>query len=263
MMYHLNSIVIAVVLLITVALVMEAGYRTGRRALASNTESTKTHVNAVQASLLGVLALLIGFTFSLALQRFDSRSEAVVAEANAIGTAYLRAQLLQTSTREATLDLWQEYVHLRVAEAAVDLARETQRQKLEAETARVLQSLWSTVRQTVHEDASVVPTGLYVQALNEAIDAYGRNDAELTRHVPEVILLLLYATFLMTAGVVGYGAGLGSHRPLIVTYVMMALLVTVAFIIVDLDRPRRGLIEVDRSSLIKLQDSIDRERGVP
>lgn len=260
MMYRLNSVVIAMVLLVTVALVLEVGYRAGRRKQPSSTESTKTHVNAIQASLLGVLALLFGFTFSLALQRFDSRSEALVGEANAIGTAYLRAQLLRASTREATMDLWQKYVDLRVAEAAVNLARESDRRKIETETDRILDSLWSAAKQTVQEDDSVVTTGLYVQALNEAIDAYGRNDAELSRHVPEVILLLLYATFLMTAGVVGYAAGIGSHRPLIVTYVLVALLVTLAFIIVDLDRPRRGLIEVDRSSLIALKDSIDAQR---
>lgn len=261
MMYGLNSIIIALVLLVTVALVLEMGYRAGRRKQSSSTETTKTHVNAIQASLLGVLALLIGFSFSLALQRFDSRNKAVVEEANAIGTAYSRAQLLQASTREATLELWQRYVHLRVEEAAVSLAREADRQKIEAETDRLVTSLWKAAAGTIHEDANVVPTGLYVQALNDAIDAYARNDAELSRHVPEVILLLLYATFLMTAGVVGYAAGIGSHRPLIVTYVLMTLLVTLAFIIVDLDRPRRGLIEVDRSSLTKVKDSIDAQQS--
>jgi hypothetical protein len=78
---------------------IEMSYRMGLRTRVSADEASKAHINTIAASLLGILALLLGFTFSLSLQPFDSRSAAVVDEANAIGTAYLRAQLLPASVR--------------------------------------------------------------------------------------------------------------------------------------------------------------------
>ena len=96
-MYNYSSVLIVAILFVFMVLAIEAGYRIGGRTQSLVNESTKTQINAIQASLLGILALLLGFTFSLSLQRFDSRSEAVVNEANAIGTTYLRAQLLPSA----------------------------------------------------------------------------------------------------------------------------------------------------------------------
>lgn len=88
----------------------EAGYRLGRGVGSrSDDEPYRSHINGLQASLLGVLALLLGFTLSLALQRFDHRSETVVEEANAIGTAYLRSQILTPALRdEVRNELWDQ-----------------------------------------------------------------------------------------------------------------------------------------------------------
>jgi hypothetical protein len=99
LLYSQDSFFISGFLLVSMAVAIEVGHRIGRMANTSASESSKAYVNSIQMSLLGVLALLIGFTFSLALHRFDSRSEAVVEEANAIGTTYLRAHLLPISIR--------------------------------------------------------------------------------------------------------------------------------------------------------------------
>ncbi|MDP1765389.1 MAG: hypothetical protein Q8K83_00665 [Methylotenera sp.] len=98
-MYNQSSILIALVLFIFMILAIEVGYRLGHKVKMRASESYKAHIDAAQTSLLGILALLIAFTFSIALQRFDSRSDAVVDEANAIGTAYLRTQLIPISVR--------------------------------------------------------------------------------------------------------------------------------------------------------------------
>jgi hypothetical protein len=101
-----------------------------------------------------------------------------------------------------------------------------------------------------------VTTGLYIQALNDMIDSCGSREAALNRHVPELVLLLLYGTFLMTGCVIGFTAGLSGHRTTYVTYAMVGLIVVLVFIIIDLDRPRRGLIRIDHSSLEELQKSV-------
>jgi hypothetical protein len=93
-LYDINSSLIACVLFISMVLAVELGYRVGLRKSHATNDAAEEHVNGIQASILGIPALLLGFTFSLSLQRFDTRSDAVVNERNAIGTAYLRAQLL-------------------------------------------------------------------------------------------------------------------------------------------------------------------------
>lgn len=254
-MYDQSSVLIAGVLFVSMALCIEVGYRAGCRGPAFS-EASKTQVNSIQAALLGLLALLIGFTFSLSLQRFDSRSEAVVEEANAIGTAYLRSQLLTESVRTPTRDALHRYIDLRVQAGGVTLADPASRQRLQAQTSGLLDELWQLARTAVAADARPVTTGLYVQSLNELIDAYGRRSAALDRHVPEVVLFLLYGTFLLTGTIVGYAAGLGGRRASFVTYVLVALVVTMVFIIIDLDRPRRGLIEVSQQSLVALKAEV-------
>lgn len=256
-MYGVNSLFIASVLFASMALAIEAGYQLGRGKQGAVSDSTKAHVNAIQASLLGILALLLGFTFSLALQRFDRRSEAVVAEANAIGTTYLRAQLLPKSVRGEAQQLLQNYIDFRIAAGGISLDHEAKRQAYLAKGKEILDATWGCALRAAEADNSPVTTGLFIQSLNELIDSFGRRDAELNRHVPEVIWLLLYGTFLITGGVIGYSAGISGHRPSSVTYILVALIVILVFIIVDLDRPRRGLIRVDQSSLTDLKTATD------
>lgn len=254
MLYAQSSVLIAAILFFGMLLLLELGYRIGR-SLQVHASGSKSQINAVQASVLGVLALLLGFTFSLALQRYDSRSEAVVDEANAIGTTYLRAQLLPTSLRWDTLALLRAYVDLRVESSSLNLVDAT-RETLAQQSEQLRQQLWARAQQAAEQDASPVRSGLFIQSLNDLIDAYGRRDAALSRHVPEVVLIVLFATFLMAGGILGYASGVDGHRPTVPSYLMVLVIVLLVFIIIDLDRPRRGLIAVNQKSLRDLQKSI-------
>jgi hypothetical protein len=256
-MYDQNSLLISGILFASLLIAIEVGYVLGRRNHSRVDESSRTHVGALQASLLGVLALLLGFTFSLSLQRFDNRSLAVVDEANAIGTSYLRAQLLPTAMRGDVQTLLRHYVDLRVQAGEISLDKEQQRDVIITETNKVLDELWGYARRAAEEDGRPMTAGLFIQSVNDLIDSYGRRDAALMRHVPELILFLLFGTFLLTGGVVGYAAGVGGHRPPFVAYILVILIVVLTFIIVDLDRPRRGLIRVSQSSLVNLGVAID------
>lgn len=256
-MYDINSVLIAAILFVSMALAIEAGYRIGRLFERDNNESSKAHVSAIQASLLGILALLLGFTFSLALQRYDSRSAAVVEEANAIGTAWLRAGLLPESVREQAREGMRDYLSLRIRSGSIALDQPAERGALLAEAAANQALLWEQATRAAAEEPNPVTTGLYIQALNEMIDAQGSREAALNRHVPELVLFLLYGTFLLTGGIVGFAAGVAGYRPSMASYFMVALIVLLVFIIIDLDRPRRGLIEVSQASLSDLQMTID------
>jgi hypothetical protein len=224
-------------------------------------DDTNGHINTIQTSTLGILALLLAFTFSLSLQRFESRSDAVVDEANAIGTAYLRAQLLPVARRGDVRRLLRDYVDVRVRAGAVATNEEDRLGELVGQATRIQDALWEHARRSAETDPNWVTSGLFVQALNDMIDSLGRRDAAIHRHVPEAVLLLLLGTFVMTVAIVGFGTGVVGQRPSWVSVVMVVLIVGLVLVILDLDRPRRGLIEVSEKNLLDLQRSMQNEAG--
>ena len=250
MMYQLSSLAIAASLFVSMLLAIELGYRLGRRK--SWPDAAIAQVSAVQAALLGLLALLLGFTFSLSLQRFDQRSAAVVAEANTIGTALLRTDLLPGDHGPRSRQVLADYIEQRIAAGRIELTRSDAREASTRHSAKLQQRLWAQAVLAAAEDPSPLRSGLYAQALNEMFDAQTSRHATLNRHVPELVLYLLYASFLLTGAILGLASGASRSRAPSATYVMVALIVVLVFTIIDLDRPRRGIIEVDQSTLLEL-----------
>jgi hypothetical protein len=262
-LYGTSTIVIAAVLLVAMVIIIEVGQRIGRAARERDSAPPKEHVSGIQAALLGMLALLLGFTLSLSLQRFDGRSAAVVEEANAIGTAYLRTDFLPLSVGEDAKRLLRSYTDLRIKAGAASSADDSIRSPVLQQANDELNALWLLARKAVAEDPDTVRTGLFVQALNDAIDSAAKREAALNRHVPEVVLLLMFGTFLMGALIVGYSSGLGGYRAFFATYVIVVLMVVLVFIIVDLDRPRRGLIQVSQAGMTELRKSMNEQAQKP
>ena len=234
---------------------MEIGVRRGRRKKGFATEAI-TQANAVLASLLGLLALLLAFTFSAALQRFDDPSQTVVAEANAIGTAYLRALLLPAGMRDEVRALLRQYLEVRIREGRIDFADAAARNMQLTQAARIDAQLWNLALRAASQDSGLVTTGLFIQSLNELIDASTTRQAALDRHVPEVVLFLLFATVVLTTTTLGYASGIAGHRVTLAAFVLVILIGVVVYLIIDLDRPRRGTIQVSQQTLLSLQKSI-------
>lgn len=258
-LYQQHSFAISFALLVLMGLAIEMGYRLGRsNMIRSNT--AKEQVNTIQSSLLGILALMLGFTFSMALSRFDSRSNAVVNEANAIGTAYLRTELLPEPNRNQAQQLLKDYLKLRVAAGILTLDNHDERDTLLKKATQLQEQIWREAIQVSIQAPNSATTGLFAQAINSVIDAYGVRIAELNRHVPELVLILLYGSFIITGGIIGYTAGIGRHRPAAASYIMVALVVVLMSMVVDLDRPRRGFIKVNQQSLIDLNESLNTDR---
>lgn len=252
-MYDKNSFLIAAILFVSMVAVIEIGSWLGLRRASSTVKSIRTQLNGLQGSLLGILALLLGFTFSQSLQRFDIRSAAVVDEANAIGTTYLRLDLLPGAQREASVELMREYIETRIQAGTISMDRHEERQQVIDRSIALQNDLWRIAPAAAQSSDRPATVNLYLQSLNEMIDANASRNAALGRHVPELVLFLLYGTFLLTGSLVGYASGVSGTRASRGTYVLVSLIVVLVFIIIDLDRPRRGLIEVDQSSLVELR----------
>ncbi len=256
-LYGYNSIVIVAILFIAMVLFNELGYRVGRFVQSRTDNEVKSLTGSIQASILGLLALLLGFTFSMSMQRYDNRSMALIDEANAIGTAILRIQLLPESFRGEADELFQEYVGLRVEIGQLDLTKIEERRQYNKKIANLQDKLWSLAILATEVDPRPVTTGVFVKSLNDVIDSQGKRNALLQMQVPEVVLLLLFIVFIASGGIMGYSAGLSGKR-MIGPIVLVSLLITlIVFIIIDLDRPKRGLIQVNQSVMVDLLNDMN------
>ncbi len=255
LLYDFSSAAITTALFALLILFNEVGFRVGRFVQDRTDEEIKTLTGAIQASILGLLALLLGFTFSMSMQRYDNRSQALIAEANAIGTVALRAQLLPAQYQPQASRLLQQYIAARIAISKIDLTRREQRARDSRQVTDLQNQLWSVAVQAAHDDPRPVTSGVFIAALNEMIDAQGRRNALLQMHVPEVVLLLLFIVFIASGGILGYSSGLSGRRVVAPTVMVSFLICLIVFIIIDLDRPKRGFIQVDQSSLLMLQQS--------
>jgi hypothetical protein len=135
-LYNYDSLLITGVLFLLIVLLNEVGFRIGRFVQHSTDSEVKTLTGSIQGSILGLLALLLGFTFSMSMQRFDGRSEALIAEANAIGTASLRVQLLPVQFQDEANALLARYVDMRIAIGKVDLSHALERKKIQSNDCR-------------------------------------------------------------------------------------------------------------------------------
>jgi hypothetical protein len=254
-LYGVSEWVIALGIIVFLLLTIELGYRMGDRVPSGLTESAKSPVLAISGAMFGLLALLLGFTFSMSLSRFDQRKQLVLQESNAIATAYLRAELLPEPEATAVAGLLHSYV-----DARLDFynLRENQAQFADVivRTQKLQDELWSHAGNVVRRGERPVTTGLFIEALNNVIDLHSARRAAMENHVPESVLVLLFLVATITALLVGYGCGLMKRRHFFSTTTMALLIALVIIVIVDLDRPRRGLILVGQDSMIRLRDSM-------
>jgi uncharacterized membrane protein len=252
-MYDHNSILIVAVLFVLILAAEEAGYRIGRHHQRKSDKDVKAQTNTLQASTLGLLALILGFAFSMALQTYTSRSEAVINEANAIGTALMRTHLLPPPYDSLTHMLLQQYLDLRLAVSNTDYVMVTEQEALADETEALQRTIWEHAVKAARIDPNPVTTGFFVTSLNDMIDAQSERNALLAMHVPEIILYLMFIVFIMSGALIGYGSGLGQRRTTLPAALLSFMICLVVFIIIDLDRPRRGIIKVDQQSMERLK----------
>lgn len=261
-MYDQSSILIASVLFLCMLLSVEMGFRIrSRRRKQAVAAEAITQANALLVSMLGLLALLLAFTFSAALQRYDDRSQAVVAEANAIGTTYLRAQLLPAVMQDEVQGLVRQYLDIRIQEGRVDFSDAEKQELLLRQSMLVRGQIWNHAVRAAEQDRGAIATALFIQSLNELIDASEARKAANSRHVPEIVIFLMFATVVISTTTLGFASGIAGHRITLAAFVLMMLIALVIYLIIDLDRPRRGAIQVSQESMLSLQQTIGDAQG--
>lgn len=236
---------------------IELGYRIGiwRHHLVPGERDQP--VGAMVASILGLLALVLGFTFSLAAARFEARRQVVLEEANAVGTTYLRARILPEPHRTAIEDRLREYVAVRLATPGHP---ERLTESL-AKSDQLQEEIWQHAIKLSEENPTSITVGLFVQSLNNLIDVGAKRVLIGVRsQIPWVIWFVLLALSIVSMASVGYQAGLTTTKrsPAMVALAMTFALVV--FLVADLDRAHQGLLRVSQQAMLDVQKSIQATR---
>lgn len=209
----------------------------------------------LQAGSLTLLGLIIGFSFSMAIARYDQRKTYEESEANAIGTEYVRAGLMPASDAAKVRELLGKYLQLRVV--FYKTGNHDELQLINADTNRLQQEMWSAVQ----APALAQPTplmALVVAGMNDVLNSQGYTQAEWLNRIPIGAWILMIAIAIGCNISVGYGRR--SSKLTSGLLIVLPLFVAVAlFLIADIDSPRRGLIHVSPENLISLQQSLPKQ----
>ncbi|MDP2305770.1 MAG: hypothetical protein Q8P18_07055 [Pseudomonadota bacterium] len=244
-------------LLVLLLVAAEVAARLGRRRTPPASPELRRLIDTVQAAVLALLGLLLAFTFSMAAERYETRRVLVLREANAIGTAWLRAGGLPDPTAGEERARLRAYVDVRLAFYAAGEDQE----RLDAAlwSAEDLQAaLWSTAMEEARRAPQAIPLGLLLASLNEVIDLHEERVTAMQAHVPGEILIMLMFVALIGIGSVGYSYGLAGHRHHAASAVLGLLVAGIVHVILGLDEPRAGLIAVSQQSMMDLRDTLDR-----
>lgn len=229
-------------------LAMEGGYRLGRWRHAQSAEEKEAPVGAMVGAVLALLAFMLAFTFGMAGSRFEARRQAVLDEANAVGTTYLRARLLPEPQRGESARLLREYVDVRL--------RAVRDGKLEESVARseeIHELLWAQATQAAEAKPTPI-TSTYIQALNQMIDLHAvRVQVGLRSRIPVTIWVGLFTLAVLGMGSVGYQAGLAATRRSPAMPALVLAFAAVMYLTADLDRPHEGLLVANQQALVDLQ----------
>jgi hypothetical protein len=206
--------------------------------------------NTVQAATLTLLGLIIGFSFSMATGRYDLRKTYEEAEANAIGTEYVRADVIPGAGAAQVKNLLKQYTDLRIRFYMA--SRWNGHVRVDAETAAVQAKMWSIVAAAAADKQTAV-MNLVMSGMNDVLNSQGYTQAAWWNRIPTGAWLLMFAIAIFCNGLLGYGARTVDPR----LFVLLPVVIGVAFfLIADIDSPRGGVIRVIPQNLISLRESL-------
>jgi hypothetical protein len=245
----LNAFLFAGAIFLGMYLCLEIGLRLGKRQLALDPDGARQGIGAIEGAVFALLGLLVAFTFSGAASRFDDRRHLIREEANAIGTAWLRLDLLPKKACSDLQELFRQYLDARLATYSKlpDLAAA----RAEFARSNALQNeIWATAVAACRESGSQAAHMLLLPALNDMIDITTTRSEATKMHPPLVIFGMLGLLALVAALFAGYGMAGAKSRNWIHVLGLIAVITMTIYVIVDMEYPRFGLINVKSSDQV-------------
>ncbi|MBP6557699.1 MAG: hypothetical protein KAX93_00495 [Flavobacterium sp.] len=244
-LYQTSTYLIVIALFILMLITHKLGHLLKQSHIKKNKITANEGLGPIEGSLLGLLALLLSFTFGMSASRYDERRQVMIEEANDIGTAVLRCDLYPDSIKKQLKLNFKDYVEARIEyyDAGIDAEKiSAAKNKTEQKSA----AIWSIVMTESQKPENVLRSQQMIPALNSMIDVVTTREETKNATVPESIFWLLFMLIFSASFIIGYSTnGKKVNRVLIYGFSLMTALTV--FLILDLDRPRRGLINVDNT----------------
>jgi len=253
--YIAHPAVLFVVLLVLFSAAVAFGAYVLRR-LAVLAEDDRDEFNIVQTATLTLLALLVGFSLSMAVGRYDQRKNLEEGEANAIGTEYARADLSDATVRAKIKNDLIRYTKLRLADYRTQDPQELER--IARDTANLQSDLWRLATQ-VAQDKPTPISALVVVGMNDVLNSEDYSEAARINHIPPGVWFLMIVIALFGCVLQGYGTKGTLRRGLLITIVPVTVALSMA-LISDIDSPRLGFIHVEPKNLARLLQSLEEQR---
>jgi hypothetical protein len=226
----------------------ETGYRVGRRACRRKAdEPVRSGIGFIVGGMVGMLAFLLGVTLSIAEARHDDRRDAVLEEANALGTAWLRAGVVGGREGEEIQAILAGYAALRIA-AVRDAATAADEARITAETA-ARQAALSALASTISRERPTAISALLAASLNDVFDAATTERRAFDSGVPAPVLRVLLWTSIVSVGAMGYSFGAAGARQTVMTLLLLLLWASTMVLLTDINRPRHSAVPVTAAPL--------------
>lgn len=246
-------------LLLAIFVLLEVGRRVGIHRRKIDPDGASSGLGALEGAVFGLMGLLIAFTFSGAATRFDGRRDLIGREANAIGTAYLRIDLLPAAAQPALRQDFRNYIDLRLAIFQSVRHNLAVARRDYAHADELQQKIWKDAVAVCQQQNSPAVTTLVLSSLNEMIDMTTTRMVASQTHPPEVIFYGLGLLVLATSLLAGYGMAGSKTRSWMHMAVYAVIMAATLYVILDLEYPRFGLIRVDSADqlLVNVRNSMN------
>jgi hypothetical protein len=250
-LYTINEGVLSIASILLLLGAAEIGVLLARWPRSRHSGNPDRFLYTLATPLLGLLALMLGFSFGLSLSSHEARIMEVVDEANAIETAALRGRMLQEPYASEVKDLLKQYTILRIAHN-VEIINSPAMIMAVDNSLHVREKLWRVTMTAEAANPQLAATTLFVEALNNMIDTFAKRLAAERNHVPLPIFLMLETIAMMAIGFSSYGAQLGGTYSRVAMWILVATFGLIITLIFDLDNGRSGLITVSQRPLLDL-----------
>jgi hypothetical protein len=247
---------------IAILLAIEAGFRLGRRARERPSKQGRIQIGSVVAASLGLLGFILAITFGSVISRYDDRRQLVLDEANAIGTTYLRADVLTDVDRAATYRILDDYVTLRIEVVQGD--NSDQLKDFLKRSEELLDELWSQAV-TIAEQQPTPISALFMRSVNQVVDLHqARVTVGKDHRMPVIFWFALYGLTVIAMVVGGYDSGLTGGRRSFTAHMSLTLAFSVVLaLVVALDRPVGQISGVSQAAMVDIQQKIRRSMQSP
>jgi hypothetical protein len=237
---------------------MRLGWRAGQKRIQALGESSQAGLGAIDGAVFSLMGLLIAFTFTGAASRFDARRSLVTEHANAIGTAWLRLDLLPEAEREQAREGFRNYMDTQmeiVRNAGDTQAVHTGLNRLST----IQQEIWTTLIQAARNDKSMPIAQAVLPPANEMFDLTTARLMAALQHPPLAVFIMLGILVLLSGLLAGFGMAKSERQSTIHLFSFAAIMMLSVYLILDMEYPRLGFVRIDSfdQSIVAIRESMD------